>query len=339
MNNPLRQQTEPGPLQGIMPRWVSNISPLDQIYFILDPQLLPQARRNWTSSKGSITDQGLYVADSTSSGTSTVTCQLTHNNITYHSSSAILTHTAYCAPNQENVQSGTLKLPGFNGPLPIRVEMFGNGAQQLAFEAQIKIEGGKNLAEPDWERFHLFDYYSHQALPRLEHATKPVLEAGTTKWAFTTERNDDFYLAAPPQAMNENSEKKYLDPSIRFYLHSLANSTSRKKFYAGLQDNHGWWHYFNEQTNIFEVSILASPTPVIQVQLRPEYRFGFNNDSAPYDYEVNLDTHEYYEILITGGFKHCTVRGIDDTRTAPPELLSYDLSVIHKKKPYAPLQD
>jgi len=318
VHNSPRQQTEPSLLPSIIqPSEVSSISHNDKVYFILDPQLLPQARRKWTSSKGSITDQGLYVAGSTSSGTSTVMCQPFHNNITYPLFFTTLTHAPRFnpVPDQENVKSGTLKLPGHE-KLPIRVEMFGNGAQQLAFEALISMETGKNLAEPDWERFYIFDYYSHQPLPRLEHATKPVLEAGPLKWGFATERNEDFYPAAPSQA-SENS-KKASDSSKIFYLHSLANSTSRKKIYAGLQDKYGWWHYFNEQNNIFEVSILSFTPPTMKAQLEDKYRFGFTDKRAPYDYEVNLDTHEYYEILISDGFKHCTVRGIDDAPTHPP---------------------
>jgi hypothetical protein len=56
----------------------------------------------------------------------------------------------------------------------------------------------------------------------------------------------------------------------------------------------------------------------MKAQLEDKYRFGFTDKRAPYDYEVNLDTHEYYEILISDGFKHCTVRGIDDAPTHPP---------------------
>lgn len=292
----------------IMPEAVSSISYKDQVRFLADPDFIPGAQRLWSSNiENAIDDSGLYTAAADVFDTVTVYCQLRHNNVLYPPSSATLTHRDSSQDANGEVQSGKLRLPDFTEQLPTRANMLGNGAQQLAIAAEITITDKEELTNDEWQRFHLFDYYSHQAIPLLEYDTQwPVLQPINAEWALTTTRNPDFRIA-------KSATKTIKDGAITsetsrvFYLHSLAPSSSIKKFYAGLQDKHGWWHFFTEQKNIFEVKISPFTYPQLHIPFEPLHSFGFNNPSKPYKYEMNLDTYEYYSVTVVGGFKFCTI--------------------------------
>lgn len=296
----------------ILPDVVSSLSLNDKVQFLADPEFMPKATRVWTCDSGTITAGGLYESNK-ASGSSKVSCQLRHNNITYSSVGQVtLNHHDFQFEEQGAKPSGTIDLPDFASDLPLRADMFGNGAQQLAVKVQITMDGKEKLTEDEWKTFSLFDYYSHQAIPSLEYTTPhPILESLSTDWALATERNLDFNIASD-QPRTRKDHKKTSDDSRTFYLHSLAPPASRKKLYAGIQDKHGWWHFFTEQTNTFEVAVLPFHTPQLTIFTRPVVRFGFDNDSVPYDYEMNLDTYEYYQVTVVGGFKFCTVKDEDE---------------------------
>ncbi|MGC3894247.1 hypothetical protein [Pseudomonas urmiensis] len=303
----------------ILPDVVSSLSLNDKVHFLADPEFIPEATRVWTCDSGTITAGGLYESNK-ASGSSKVSCQLRHNNVTYPPvGQATLNHHHHDFQfGQEAVQSGTINLPDFAPPLPLRAYMFGNGAQQLAIKVQIKMDGEEKVTEDEWKTFSLFDYYSHQAIPSLEYTTpRPILESLSTDWALATARNSDFNPASDRPRTSEH-HKKTSDDSRIFYLHSLAPPASRKKLYAGLQDQYGWWHFLTEQTNTFEVAVLPFNTPQLIMSTWPILRFGFVNKSVPYDYEMNLDTYEYYQITVKGGFKFCTVKDEDEPPKQEP---------------------
>ncbi|MBV4537284.1 hypothetical protein [Pseudomonas urmiensis] len=301
----------------ILPDVVSSLSLKDKVHFLADPEFIPKATRDWTCDSGTITAGGLYESNK-ASGSSKVSCHLRHNNVTYLPGQVTLNHHDFQLDQQGAVQSGTIELPDFAPPLPLRADMFGNGAQQLAMKVQIKMDGEEKVTEDEWKTFSLFDYYSHQAIPSLEYTTPhPILESLSTDWALATERNPDFNPASA-QLRTSKNYKKTSDDSRTFYLHSLAPPASRKKLYAGLQDRHGWWHFFTEQTNTFEVAVLPFNTPQLTMSTEPVLRFGFDNDSVPYDYEMNFDTYEYYQVSVKGGFKFCTVKGEDEPTEKEP---------------------
>ncbi|WP_194787781.1 hypothetical protein [Pseudomonas sp. UFMG81] len=291
----------------LYPDALSRVSDKDQAQFMADPRLIPVAKRLWTCTAGQISEDGLYTANGQHDGTSRVTCTLVHNDVIYVEAHATLSHApAAIAPQGywTRLTNTKVEVSEFGNLRPVRAFMYGNGAQQLIVDIEATTDKGE-LPDEEWAKLRFFDYRSHQQTQVLPPSAAPVLHGA--HWACTTDRNKDYDTAkiSPSGA----TDTAIPNTAKRFYLHSRAPQTTTKKFYAGFCDALGWWHYFTQSKNAFEVAILDFSAP--RLTLTAGARGGFDDTSEFYPYDMNLDTYEYFILASdpSAPFKDCSVKG------------------------------
>jgi hypothetical protein len=232
----------------------------------------------------------------------TVSCQIWRNDVLL--AEAISTVTVIPSPGEEDSWQ-TLTSFNFTAPAFLNTPetaLYANGHQQMELHIDPQPVGEALIAPQELETIRVFDLLTHQevAVLPVDPGDNPVLKDESIHWA--TARLPNRYKAA---SSGQPILQRAGAAPVERYLHSLATSDNSRKFYAGLRDKYGFWHYSNSHTRNNTIFVKAHQR---SLRYHEDVRriSGFNIEPTPGGdsniYHYNYETLEYW-IFSIANFK------------------------------------
>lgn len=293
------------PTKAVIQPFVEAVHESLRIPYLVDPSFVLEGERRWhLDGPGALDPEtGRYSASmDEDSDQATVSCQIWRNDVLL--AEAISTVTVIPSPGEEDSWQ-TLTSFNFTAPAFLNTPetaLYANGHQQMELHIDPQPVGEALIAPQELETIRVFDLLTHQevAVLPVDPGDNPVLKDESIHWA--TARLPNRYKAA---SSGQPILQRAGAAPVERYLHSLATSDNSRKFYAGLRDKYGFWHYSNSHTRNNTVFVKAHQR---SLRYHEDVRriSGFNIEPTPGGdsniYHYNYETLEYW-IFSIANFK------------------------------------